>query len=182
MGRSLRWSWLGEKIAHACHVPVCQWEKPRPILELPPRFEVPAPHLEISRLQLYPSQIFGMLNIWSCRQFTILLCAMISDWKLHRRWPSANERQRYRAEGNSGRSYRPEYQYFNRYTVCTIISYRNKHKHLLDQPQHQHYCKIIIYLSLQNTQSLFPASPFCIICFSFCSWKSAHRQFAGYIY
>ncbi len=62
--------------------------------------------------------------------------------------------------------------------ICTIISYRNKHKHLLDQPQHQHYCKIIIYLSLQNTQSLLPASPSCIICFSFCSWKSAHRQFA----
>ncbi len=66
--------------------------------------------------------------------------------------------------------------------ICTIISYRNKHKHLLDQPQHQHYCKIIIYLSLQNTQSLLPASPSCIICFSFCSWKSEHRQFAGYIF
>ncbi len=68
--------------------------------------------------------------------------------------------------------------------ICTIISYRNKHKHLLDQPQHQHnsYCKTIIYLSLQNTQSLFPASPSCIICFSFCSWKSAHRQFADYIF
>ncbi len=68
--------------------------------------------------------------------------------------------------------------------ICTIISYRNKHKHLLDQPQHQHnnYCKIIIYLSLQNTQSLFPASPSCIIRFSFCSWKSAHRQFAAYIF
>ncbi len=68
--------------------------------------------------------------------------------------------------------------------ICTIISYRNKHKHLLDQPQHQHnsYCKIIIYLSLQNTQSPFPASPSCIICLSFCSWKSAHRQFAGYFF
>ncbi len=48
--------------------------------------------------------------------------------------------------------------------ICTIISYRNKLKHLLDQLQHQHnsYCTIIIYLSLQNTQSLFPASPSCI--------------------
>lgn len=57
--------------------------------------------------------------------------------------------------------------------IWTIISYRHKHKYLLDQAQYQH----------KNTQSLFPASPSCIICFSFspCSWKSAHRQFVGYI-
>ncbi len=117
-------------------------------------------------------EIFGMLNIWSCRRFTITLCAMISDWKLHRRWPSANERQRYRAEGSSGRSYIPEYQYFNRYMYNYIIQ---KQAQTFAWHQHNSYCKIIIYLSLQNTQSLFPASPSCIICFSFCSWKSAHR-------
>ncbi len=29
-------------------------------------------------------EIFGMLNIWSCRRFTILLCEMSSAWKIHR--------------------------------------------------------------------------------------------------
>ena len=55
-------------------------------------------------------EIFGMLNIWTCRRFKILLCEKCSDWKLHRRWPTANERARYRAAGSSGRSYRPQYQ------------------------------------------------------------------------
>ncbi len=46
-------------------------------------------------------EIFGMLNIWSCRRFSILLCEWVltgSDWKIHRRWPTANERARYRAK------------------------------------------------------------------------------------
>ncbi len=43
------------------------------------------------------------------------------DRELHQWWPSANERQIYRAEGSSGRSYRPEYQYFNRYMYNYII-------------------------------------------------------------
>ncbi len=53
-------------------------------------------------------QIFGMLNIWSCRRFTILLCEWVltgSDWKIHRRWPTATERARYRAAGSSRRSF-----------------------------------------------------------------------------
>ncbi len=66
-------------------------------------------------------EIFGMLNIWSCRWFTITLCVMISSWKLHWRWPRANERPIYRAEGSMRRSNRPEYQYFNRYMYNNII-------------------------------------------------------------
>ncbi len=53
-------------------------------------------------------EIFGMLNIWSCRRFTSLLCEWVltgSDWKIHRRWPTANERARYRAAGSSRRSF-----------------------------------------------------------------------------
>ncbi len=53
-------------------------------------------------------EIFGMLNIWSCRRFKILLCEWVltgSDWKIHRRWPTANERARYRTAGSSGRSF-----------------------------------------------------------------------------
>lgn len=51
-------------------------------------------------------EIFGMLNIWTCRRFKILLCEKCFDWKLHRRSPAASERARYRAAGSSGRSYR----------------------------------------------------------------------------
>ncbi len=53
-------------------------------------------------------EIFGMLNIWSCRRFTGLLCEWVltgSDWKIHRRWPTATERARYRAAGSSRRSF-----------------------------------------------------------------------------
>ncbi len=53
-------------------------------------------------------EIFGMLNIWSCRRFSILLCEWVltgSDWKIHRRWPTANERARYRAAGSLRRSF-----------------------------------------------------------------------------
>ncbi len=53
-------------------------------------------------------EIFGMLNIWSCRRFTSLLCEWVltgSDWKIHRRWPTATERARYRAAGSSRRSF-----------------------------------------------------------------------------
>ncbi len=53
-------------------------------------------------------EIFGMLNIWSCRRFSSLLCEWVltcSDWKIHRRWPTANERARYRAAGSSRREF-----------------------------------------------------------------------------
>ncbi len=65
-------------------------------------------------------------NIWHAKYLELSAIHnpavwMSSDWKIHRRWPSANERQRYRAEGSSGRSYRPEYQYFNRYMYNYII-------------------------------------------------------------
>ncbi len=59
-------------------------------------------------------RIFGMLNIWSCRRFSILLCEWVltgSDWKIHRRWPTANERARYRAAG-SLRRYFPFFFFF----------------------------------------------------------------------
>ncbi len=65
-------------------------------------------------------------NIWHAKYLELSAIhnhAVCNDFwlKLHRRWPSANERQRYRAEGSSGRSYRPEYQYFNRYMYNYII-------------------------------------------------------------
>ncbi len=106
------------------------------------------------------------------------------DRELHQRWPSANKRQIYRAEGNSGGVIDQNISIL--IDICTIISYRNKLKHLLDQLQHQHnsYCTIIIYPFFSRTHN--PCSlhlpPVSIICFSFCSWKSAHRQFAGYIF
>ncbi len=53
-------------------------------------------------------EIFGMLNIWSCQRFSILLCEWVltgSDWKIHQRWPTANESARYRAAGSSRRSF-----------------------------------------------------------------------------
>ncbi len=53
-------------------------------------------------------RIFGMLNILSCRRFSILLCEWVltgSDWKIHRWWPTANERARYRAAGSSRRDF-----------------------------------------------------------------------------
>ncbi len=120
-------------------------------------------------------KIFAMLNIWSCRRFTILLC----EWVLTENY-IGDDLQPMRDKDTGQREVQGgviDQNISILIDICTIISYRNKHKHLLDQPQHQHnsYCKIIIYLSLQNTQSLFPASPSCIICFSFCSWKSAHR-------
>ncbi len=43
-------------------------------------------------------------------RFKSLLFEMSSDWKIHRRWPTANERARYRAVGSSERSHRPQYQ------------------------------------------------------------------------
>ncbi len=49
--------WKKKKIVHACHVPVCQWEKATPYFGDPTLFWSSCPHLEISRLQLYPSQI-----------------------------------------------------------------------------------------------------------------------------
>ncbi len=59
-------------------------------------------------------RIFGMLNIWSCRRFSILLCEWVltgSDWKIHPRWPTANERARYRAAGSSRRIFFIEFFY-----------------------------------------------------------------------
>ncbi len=62
-------------------------------------------------------EIFGMLNIWSYLWFTILLCEMSSDWNIHRRCPTANERARYRAAGSSGRTF-----FISFYQVIQITS------------------------------------------------------------
>ncbi len=64
---------------------------------------------EIHRRTADACEIFGMLNIWTCLRFKILLREMSSDWKIHWWWPTANERARYSTAGRSGRSYRPQY-------------------------------------------------------------------------
>ncbi len=63
MGRGVHWSWLGEKNVHACHVPVCQWEEATPYFGAPTPFWHSRPHLEISRLQLYPSRARRRLTL-----------------------------------------------------------------------------------------------------------------------
>ena len=63
---------------------------------------------------------------------------MCSDWKLHRRWPTANERAD-TAAGSSGRSYRPEYLYFNRY-IYNYIKQKQSSLHIAWPAAH---CKII---------------------------------------
>ncbi len=51
--------------------------------------------LRESRCVADTRKIFGMLNIWSCLRFTILLCEWVLT-EIHRRWHTANERARYR--------------------------------------------------------------------------------------
>ncbi len=60
--------------------------------------------LRESRCVADTRKIFGMLNIWSCLRFTILLCEWVLT-EIHRRWHTANERARYRAAGSSGRAF-----------------------------------------------------------------------------
>ncbi len=73
-------------------------------------------------------EIFGMLNIWSCLRFSILLCEWVltgSDWKIHRRWPTANERARYRAAGSSRR----DFFFFFFFNKASIRIYRTGRLH-----------------------------------------------------
>ncbi len=54
-------------------------------------------------------------------RFKSLLFEMSSDWKIHRRWPTANERARYRAVGSSERSHRPQYQWSCVITLSLLV-------------------------------------------------------------
>ena len=89
-------------------------------------------------------EIFGMLNIWDCRQFKILLCEKCSDWKLHRRWPTANERADTEQRGVRGGVI--DQNICILIDIFTIISNRNKVAYiLLDQ---QHIAKLFLYPQL----------------------------------
>ncbi len=56
---------IGREITHGCHVTVCQCEEATPYFGAPTQFWSSCPHLEISRLQLYPSPYFGQLRFIS---------------------------------------------------------------------------------------------------------------------
>ncbi len=61
--------------------------------------------------------------IWENRRFKILLCEMSSDWNVHRRWPTANERARYRAAGSSGRTFVIFYKAINMLAIYKQRAY-----------------------------------------------------------
>ncbi len=61
------------------------------------------------------------LNIWSCQQFTFLLCEWVLTEKIHQWWPTANERARYSAAGSSGRTF----FFFFFYRAINVLPFTN---------------------------------------------------------
>ncbi len=97
VGRSVCWSWLGEK-KHACHVPVCQWEEATPYFGAPTPFWSSRPHLEISRLGYTllenaasngkAFQNNSLISYWTVTEWIavvklfkgVLLCSFTKSW------------------------------------------------------------------------------------------------------